>query len=317
MKSLITGIDGFVGSHLAEHLLEAGDEVAGTYNFDSELAHLGDKKDRVDALYMDLRDRKNVCSVLEKVRPERIYHLAALAFVPASYKDPGLTFEVNLLGTMKLYDCIEETGLDPAVLFISTAEVFGPAPPEELPLSEDSLPRPVSPYSISKLAAELMSRHYARRKKRKIVCIRSFNHIGPRQSPQFVCSDFARQIAEIEKGAREAKMSVGNLDAKRDFSDVRDVVRAYSLALDKCPPDGDVYVIGSGGSVSIRRILETLLSLSDSKISVEQDPARLRPSDIPDMYCDCSKFRKITGWRPEYEVEHTLRTILDYWRERV
>ena len=317
MKSLITGIDGFVGSHLAEQLLERGDEVAGTFHYDPNLTHLEHIRGRIDPYYLDLRDSGRIGSILEQTRPDRIYHLAALAFVPASFKSPRLAFEVNLLGTIRLYDCVAEAGLDPKILFISTAEVYGAAPPEELPLTEKTQPRPLSPYSISKLAAEMLSRQYARRKGAKIVSVRPFNHTGARQAPLFVCSDFAKQIAEIEKGLREPQMSVGNLDAKRDFTDVRDVVRAYLLALEKCPPDGDIYLIGSGKSVSIREVLDMLLSMSTAKIAVKQDPARMRPSDIPDMYGDCSKLKSITGWQPEYTFEQTLRAVLDYWRTNV
>jgi GDP-4-dehydro-6-deoxy-D-mannose reductase len=317
MKSLITGIDGFVGSHLAEHLLHRNEEVAGTYHFDPNLLHLGALKSKVENYYIDFRDHNRTIDVLRLTKPDRIYHLAAVAFVPASFKDPRLTFDVNLLGTMTLYDCLEELGLDPLILFISTAEVYGPVSPEELPLTEQTCPHPVSPYSISKFAAELMSHHYVRRNGRKIVCLRPFNHTGPRQAPVFVCSDFAKQIAEIEKDKRDSKMFVGNLDARRDFTDVRDMVRAYSLALDRCPPDGDVYVVGSGKSVSIREVLNILLSLSKVKIRVEQDRARLRPSDIPDMYGDSAKFKKATGWAPKYKIEETLHALLDYWRANV
>ena len=317
MKSLITGVDGFVGSHLAEYLLGRGDDVAGTYHFDPAMSLLGEAKDSIDAYRLDLREAPCIKTVLEQTKPDRIYHLAAMAFVPASFKDPALTFEVNLRGTMALYESISQLGIEPQILYVSTAEIFGIVSHDELPLTETSPTRPNSPYSISKLAAEQMSRYYAARRGLRIVSVRPFNHTGPRQSPHFVCSDFARQIAEIEKGHKEPKMSVGNLEARRDFSDVRDIVAAYGLALDKCPLDGDIYIVGSGGSVSIQSALDSLLSMTDAKISVEQDPARLRPSDLPDIYGDCAKFRQATGWRPQHDIDATLRSVLDYWRENV
>ncbi len=317
MKSLITGIDGFVGSHLASLLMDRGDEVAGTFNYDPHLKLLGDLAEKVKACYLDVRDRDQTASILEQFRPDRIFHLAAIAFVPVSFEDPRLVFEVNLFGTMNLYDGLRRMGLNPRILFVGTAEVYGSVSPEDLPLTETHKTEPTNPYAVSKLAAELMSVQYARHHGMNIVCVRPFNHTGPAQSPRFVCSDFAKQIAEIEAGAREPLMRVGNLESRRDLSDVRDMIRAYVMALEKCDGDGTVYNIGAGESHSIREVLDILLGMSKTKIKVEQDPERMRPSDAPDIYGDCAKFHGVTGWRPAHALEETLADTLDYWRKNV
>lgn len=317
MKSLITGIDGFVGSHLASLLTGRGDEVAGTFNYDPNLQLLGDLAKKVKTFYLDVRDRERTTFVLEQFRPDRVFHLAAIAFVPVSFENPHLVFEVNLFGTINLYDCLRRLGLNPKTLFVGTAEVYGSVGREDLPLNETHRTAPTNPYAVSKLAAEMMSAQYARHYGMELVCVRPFNHTGPAQSPKFVCADFARQIAEIEAGRREPVMRVGNLEARRDFSDVRDMVRAYLLAMEQCPGDGTAYNIGSGRSHSIQKILDTLLGMSTTRIKVEQDPDRMRPSDTPDIYGDCAKFRSATGWRPEHSLKETLAATLDYWRRNV
>ena len=317
MKSLITGIDGFVGSHLTSLLLGRGDEVGGTFHYDPDLKLLGDLAGRVKTYNLDVRDREQVASVLEQFRPDRIFHLAAIAFVPVSFENPHLVFEVNLFGTINLCDCLLETGLKAKTLFVSTAEVYGSVNPEDLPLTEEDRPAPTNPYAVSKLAAEMMSAQYVRHHGMEIVRVRPFNHTGPGQSPKFVCSDFAKQIAEIEAGAREPVMRVGNLESRRDLSDVRDIVRAYVMALDKCEGNGEVYNLGSERSYLIRDVLDMLLNMSDAKIKVERDPEKMRPSDTPDIYGDCAKFRAATGWRPERTFRETLADTLDYWRRNV
>jgi GDP-4-dehydro-6-deoxy-D-mannose reductase len=317
MRSLITGIDGFVGSHLAALLLQHGDEVGGTYNYDPKLRLLGEHAGRVRTWPLDVRDSAQIDAVLAHFKPDRVYHLAAIAFVPISFENPRLVFDVNLFGTINLYDCLRKLSLNPKVLFVSTADVYGMVSPEDLPINESHLAEPTNPYAVSKLAAELISTQYAHNYGMNIVCVRPFNHIGPGQSPKFVCSDFAKQIAEIEARKRQPVMLVGNLETRRDFSDVHDVTRAYVLAMDKCPGDGSVYNIGSGQSHSIREILDTLLAMSKTKIKVERDSERMRPSDTPDVYGDCSRFQKATGWKPKHDLKKTLTEILDYWRANV
>jgi GDP-4-dehydro-6-deoxy-D-mannose reductase len=317
MKSLITGIDGFVGSHLAALLVGKGDEVGGTFNYDPQLTLLGKLVSKIKGYALDIRNRDRLCQILAQFRPDRIFHLAAIAFVPISFDDPKLVFEVNLFGTINLYECLRKMEMNPKVLFIGTAEVYGTVSPEDLPISETHRVEPTNPYAVSKLAAELMSAQYAGNYGMNIVCVRPFNHTGSGQSPKFVCPDFAKQIAEIEAGKRPPLMRVGNLETRRDFSDVHDIVRAYVLAMEKCPGDGSAYNIGSGKSHSIKEILGTLRGMSRTEIKIEHDPDRMRPSDTPDVYGDCSKFRAATGWRPEHALKDTLAEILDYWRENV
>jgi GDP-4-dehydro-6-deoxy-D-mannose reductase len=271
----------------------------------------------VKAFPLDLRDKSRLAEILRQFKPDRIFHLAAIAFVPVSFDDPKLVFEVNLFGTINLYECLRKAEMNPKVLFVGTAEIYGNVKPENLPITETHPAEPTNPYAVSKLAAELMSTQYARNYGMNIVCVRPFNHTGPGQSPKFVCSDFAKQIAEIEAGKRPPLMRVGNLETRRDFTDVHDIVRAYALAMDKCPGDGTAYNIGSGKSYSIREILDTLRGMSKTEIKIEHDPDRMRPSDTPDVYGDCSRFRAATGWRPEHDLKKTLEEILDYWRANV
>jgi GDP-4-dehydro-6-deoxy-D-mannose reductase len=317
MRSLITGIDGFVGSHLAALLVGQGDEVGGTFNYDPQLKLLGKLIGKIKSYELDVRNSDRLSRILSQFMPDRVFHLAAIAFVPISFENPKLVFEVNLFGTLNLYDSLRTLKMNPKVLFVSTADVYGTVSPGDLPIAENHRAEPTNPYAVSKLAAELVSTQYAHNYGMEIVCVRPFNHIGPGQSPQFVCSDFAKQIAEIEAGKREPVMRVGNLEPRRDFSDVRDVVGAYVLAMEKCPGDGSVYNIGSGKSHAIREILDMLLAMTKTKIKVERDGDRMRPSDTPHAYGDCSKFQKATGWKPEHDLKNTLAEILDYWRAQV
>jgi len=296
MKALITGISGFAGSHLAEFLINKGYEISGTFYDKSTFSNLNGW-------------------IIEKVRPDEIYHLAAISFVPTSLMNPKLTFDTNLDGTLNLYQAIIELKIEPKILFVGSADEYGSIKNSDLPIKENCPLRPINPYSISKASADFLSYFYFKNYHFNIVRVRPFNHIGPRQSPEFVCSDFAKQIAKIEKGLKEPIIKVGNLGAKRDFTDVRDMVRAYWLAVQK-GEFGEAYNICSGNGVSIKELLGRFLNMSKKKIKVIQDPKRLRPSDVPLLVGDFKKFTKQTDWEPEIPLKKTLEDILNYWREK-
>jgi GDP-4-dehydro-6-deoxy-D-mannose reductase len=250
------------------------------------------------------------------VQPDHVFHLAAQAFVPASWEDPWSTLENNIRGQLNVLLASISLKASPRVLVVGSADEYGMLTAEELPVRETNPLRPNSPYAVSKVAQDMLGYQYYASHKLAAVRVRPFNHIGPGQSPAFVTSDFAKQIAEAEAGLRDAVMHVGNLEARRDFSDVRDIVRGYHLAITKGEP-GEVYNLGAERSYSIRDVLDALLALSDTPIKVSQDPTRLRPSDVPEVISDCSRFRSLTGWRTEVPLEQSLRDILNHWRKTV
>jgi GDP-4-dehydro-6-deoxy-D-mannose reductase len=316
MRILISGVTGFVGSHLAEHCLDLGHEVAGTIRWRSQRENLDVVEGRVRLYECDLRDATAVRHVIGDFRPERIFHLAAQSFVHASWNAPAETMTTNVVSQVHLLEAVRELGAEPRIHIAGSSEEYGLAFPHELPIKEENPLRPLSPYAVSKVAQDLMGWQYHRSYGMHIVRTRSFNHEGPRRGEPFVTSNFAKQIAEAEAGRRPPVIDVGNLEAKRDYTDVRDVVRAYWLALEACEP-GEVYNIGSGRAWAIREVLDTLLGFSSQRFEVRQDPARMRPSDVPELRADASKFRAATGWEPAIPFETTLKDTLEYWRGRV
>jgi len=314
MKALITGISGFAGSHLAEFLINKGYKVFGTFYDKSTFSNLNGFIDNIGLFECDIRNYNNLKKIIEKVQPDEIYHLAAISFVPTSLKNPKLTFDTNLYGTLNLYQSIIELKYNPKILFVGSADEYGIVNENDLPIKEDCPLRPINPYSISKVSADFLSYFYFKNYYLNIIRVRPFNHIGPRQSPEFVCSSFAKQVAEIEKGLKEPIIKVGNLEAKRDFTDVRDMVRAYWLTMQK-DEKGEVYNICSERTVQIKELLNNLLELSSKKIKIAKDPKRIRPSDNPILQGDCSKFRRRSGWKPEIPLDKTLKDILEYWRK--
>ena len=314
MRAFITGVGGFAGSHLSDYLLEQTDwHVTGCVLPGWDCSHLDG---RVTCLELDLRDRMAVRAMLEQAAPDIIFHLAAQAFVPVSWQDPWDTLENNIRAETNILDGLVKLGAKPRVMVVGSNEEYGLVSPQDLPLREDSPLRTNSPYAVSKVAQDLLGLSYFLSYALPVLRVRPFNHIGPRQSEGFVAPAFARQIALIEAGRQEPVIHVGNLSAQRDFTDVRDVVRAYHLVVTKGQP-GEVYNIGSGQPRTIQSLLETMLSLSAAQIRVEFDPERMRPSDTPIVYCDASKLRDATGWTPDISFEHTLRDVLDDWRARI
>ncbi len=318
MRVLITGITGFAGSHLAEYILadQPGVEVFGIVRWRSRMENIDHLRDRLDLVEADIKDIVSLQSCLAHVRPDRIFHLAAQSFVPTSWKCPAETFATNAIGQINLFEAALSLKLSPRVQVAGSSEEYGQVFPDEVPMKETNPLRPLSPYAVSKVAQDMLGWQYFRSYGLPIVRTRGFNHTGPRRGDVFVTSSFAKQIAEVEKGKRKPVIQVGNLEAKRDFTDVRDVVRAYWLSLEKGEP-GEVYNIGSGRAYSVREVLDTLLSLSQAKVKVEVDAGRLRPSDVPILLSDCTKFQKLTGWKPRIPFKQTMGDLLEFWRQRV
>lgn len=314
-RVLITGLTGFAGSYLAEYLVSLGRyDVSGTYLFDSSLINVDNVKNKLNLIKADLTSERKVFDVIKKATPEIIFHLAALASPADSFKNPSETLTNNISLQVNLLEAVRKSNLlDTKILVVSSADIYGKVNKEDLPIDENTKLMPTNPYSVSKIAQDFLGLTYFLSYNLKIIRVRPFNHIGPRQSPQFVVSSFAKQIAEIEKGKRDSTLHVGNLDSKRDFINVKDIARAYVLAIEK-GKYGDVYNIGSGTSYKIADILNILVSMSSKKIKIERDEALVRPSDNQELLCDVSKFKKVTGWEPKISIEETLKDTLDYWR---
>ncbi len=318
MRVLITGITGFAGSHLADYILsEKRDvEVFGFVRWRSRRDNIDHILERIHLYEADLKDIVSLKKALSQIRPDRIFHLAAQSFVPTSWKCPSETFSINAIGEINLFEAVLSLGMKPRIQIAGSSEEYGLVYPEEVPMKEDNHLRPLSPYAVSKVAQDLLAYQYFKSYGMDTVRTRGFNHTGPRRGEVFICSNFAKQIALIEKKKQKPVISVGNLDAQRDFTDVRDIARAYWLSLEK-GKKGEVYNIGTGKAYRIKEILDMLLSLAGDNIEVRVDPDRLRPSDVPILLSDSTKFRKITGWEPKIPFTQSLKDLLDFWREQV
>ncbi len=317
MKALITGITGFAGSHLADYLLaEHPDvEVFGINRWRSKMDNIEHLEGKITLIEADLRDYTSMRRALEKSQPDYIFHLAAQSFVPSSWIAPNDTFSINAQGQINLFEAVRELKLDPAIQLACSSEQYGLVHPEETPIKETNPLRPLSPYAVSKVAQDYLGYQYFQSYGIRAIRTRGFNHTGPRRGHVFVTSNFCRQVAAIEAGRQEPIIRVGNLDAIRDFTDVRDMVRAYWLAVTKAKP-GEVYNIATGTGIHIRDLLQMILDRSKVKVNIEIDPDRLRPSDVEILIGDSSKFRADTGWEPQIPFEKTLSDLLDYWRDQ-
>ena len=307
MKALIIGVAGFVGKYLSDELARAGWEVYGT-----KLSHEAATPD-IPVLDLDILDVDAIKDVLKQVNPDHIFHLAAQSSVAVSWKQPALTVDVNIKGALNLLEAVREMDKAPRVLLIGSGDEYGYILPEELPLSEAGTLRPGNVYACSKIAQGMLGQVYAKAYGLEIIIVRAFNHIGPGQTDTFVVPSFCKQVAEIEATGSVGTMRVGNLDAKRDFTDVRDIVRAYRMLAQK-GESGEVYNVGSGKAIAIAEILKMILSQSNATINAEQDPERMRPSDVPIIEPDISKIMACTGWKPEIPMEKTIADILNDWR---
>ena len=314
MKALITGATGFVGNHLARMLLNEGLVVWGTALNDREKMD-SDISYKVNLLTCDIRNPDSIRAVLTTCQPDYIFHLAAQSNVARSWEKPAETFEINAMGTVHLMDEVVRLGFNSKLLLVGSAEEYGRVTPAQVPIKETTPLEPVNPYGSSKAAISMLFRQYFVKFGLPVIYVRAFNHIGPGQAPGFVTVDFARQIAEIEDGIKEAVVKVGNLEAKRDFSDVRDVVRAYWMLI-RQGLSGEVYNVSSGCPFPVRRILDIFLEKAKVKIEILPDQNRMRPSDVPILSGDITKIKAVTDWAPTISIEQSLVDILDYWRDR-
>lgn len=319
-RALISGITGFVGSHLAEYLLANTDwDIVGMCRWRSPLDNIQslipeiNKGGRVRIVYADLKDDIAVREAVEHANPTHVFHLAAQSYPKTSFASPLDTLDTNIQGTVRLLDALRK--LDAEIHVCSSSEVYGRA--KTIPITEDAPFHPASPYAVSKVGADLMARHYAEAYGMKIQVTRMFTHSGPRRGDVFAESSFAKQIAMIEAGMIPPVVKVGNLNSLRTIADVRDAVRAYHMLLTVNPTPGEYYNIGGSHTCTIGAILNTLLSMSESKIDVEVDPERLRPVDADLQVPDCTKFKERTGWEPIVPFEQTMSGLLNYWREQV
>lgn len=310
MKALIIGIEGFVGKYLSDYLLTHNYKVYGTY-LDLEGTHKLDKN--IDLYRLDILESEQVKKVASIIKPDIIFHLAAQSSAALSWKQPQLTIQVNINGTLNVIEAVKALELQTRVMLIGSSEEYGYIRPEDIPVDESQQLRPGNPYAISKIAQSMFGELYAKSYNMDIVIIRAFNHIGPGQSEQFVVSDFAKRIAMMEKGLMDPVLLVGNLEAERDFTDVRDIVRAYE-ELARKGIAGEIYNVGSGRSHRIKEILNILLNLSSIAIRIVNDSNRDRPSDVPKTECNSNKIKQLTGWKAEYNLSCTLKDVLDYWR---
>lgn len=309
MKALITGMSGFVGHYLQKELQNKGYEVAGTC-----LPHEAYAQE-ADYYAMDVLKPEQVVEVLKAYQPDEIYHLAGQSSVALSWKQPALTMDINVNGTINLLSAVKEYLPNTRVLIVGSSDEYGPVKKEECPVNEEHPLNPVSPYGVSKVAQEKIAQLFAKAHGLHVIMVRPFNHIGAGQAKGFVVSDFASQIAELEMDNSRNTIIVGNLHAYRDFTAVEDVVSAYVLLLQN-GVDGEIYNVGSGKATEVQQILETLCRLAKKNITVEVNSNLYRPLDVPLVVCDNSKLKKATGWKPKKQLADTLATVLDDWRKR-
>lgn len=311
-KALIIGGAGFVGKHLAEHIFNV-------YGWDLHITKM--KQEEFVIPYgniydVDILDMEQLSSLLNHIKPDFIFHLAAQSSVALSWKNPQLTVDVNIKGSLNLLEALRNIDTKPRTLLIGSSEEYGHIKQGDFRISEDYYLRPGNIYAVTKVCQNMLGKIYADAYGLDIIGIRAFNHIGPGQAEGFVAADFCKQIAEIEAGMKEPVIVVGNLSAKRDFTDVRDVVRAYTELM-KYGQKGETYNIGSGSAVEIQTILNMIISLSTVRIDVKTDSEKIRPVDIAIIEADISKIANCTGWRPEINLEDTIKNTLDYWRTEV
>ncbi len=313
LKVFISGATGFVGSHLIDCLDSPEYEIFGT-SFPEKPKKSGARGHKI--FYLDIRSDEDVLQVVREIQPDWIFHLAAVSNVGQSWEKRKETMEINLMGTFHLLESTRQFAPKARVLFVSSADVYGILMPREGVFHEEVSQRPANPYALTKICGEMLSQFYSQLEKLDIVIARSFPHTGPGQSPDFVCSDWAYQIACIEKGKEEPVIKVGNCKLKRDFTDVRDVVKAYILLLEK-GRSGEAYNVSSGRAVQLQEVLDILLSFSEKKIEVEVDQQKVRKVDISLLVGDNRKIKKQTSWEPKIPLNQSLRDLLEYWRSHI
>lgn len=307
MRALVIGGGGFVGKYLVRHLLESGDEVVATTNE-------GNSVEGCETLALDITDPGPTGEIIQRVRPEVIYHLAAIAFVPQAESNFEQTLMVNVGGTATVARQCQLLGNNAALLLVSSAEVYGLVRPNELPIHEESPLRPMNNYSLSKRMAELVVERYDRQGGVRCSIVRPFNHIGPGQDSRFVASNFALQLARVAHGLTSPVLEVGNLEARRDFSDVRDIVRAYRRI---ATTQSGVFNLGAGESHSIQELLDTLIEVAGVTVEIRKDPTRMRGPEVPDLYTSYEKASRLCGWKPTISFRQSLKDVYDHWFEAI
>ena len=311
MKSLIIGGAGFVGAYLIRHLRDEKNRDV----FVTKMPHETITEDGIRVYDLNILDKDAICTLLEEVQPDEIFHLAAQSSVAVSWKNPALTVDVNVKGAVNVLDAVRETCPSARVLLIGSGEEYGHVKNEEMPIVEGNAVRPGNIYAATKVCQNLLGAIYAEAYNMDVMMVRAFNHIGPNQIPQFVVADFCKQAADIEAGRQEPVMKVGNLSARRDFTDVRDVVRAYGMIIEKGTA-GETYNVGSGHAIAIQEILDKILEESTAEISVEKDPSKFRPVDVPVIEANTNKLREATGWEPQIPLTQTIKETVNYWRNK-
>lgn len=312
MTALIIGAGGFAGGYLIRELAENRNWSVYATKLPAEQI----SSDLCTVCDLNILNEEDITALLASVRPDHIFHLAAQSSVKVSWDRPELTVDINIRGSVNLLQAVRKSGQKPRVILIGSGEEYGYAADQSAPVSESTPPDPGNVYAVTKYTQNMIGALYHRAYGMDIISVRAFNHFGPGQSPQFVASDFCRQAAMIEAGRQEPDISVGNLSAIRDFTDVRDIMRAYAdLAVSG--KSGETYNVGSGHAVAIREILDTICSLSSVPINVTADPARFRPADIPKIEADIGKITRDTGWKPEIPLAETLKDTLNYWRKKI
>lgn len=314
MRVLITGISGFAGGYLAELALEQGAELHGTVLTRVTVPALTPFLAKVTLHRVDLTDLEATRGLLAEIRPDWVFHLAGWSVVGEVWEHRAEPLRINVQTAFSLLEGLRILKLRARLLLVSSGAVYGIVPETRQPISEESPLRPLTPYALSKACLELYALQYVHGEGLDVITVRSFNHMGPRQGPGFVCADLAREIVLVESGRTDA-LQVGNLEARRDFTDVRDMVRAYWLALEH-GEQGEVYNIASGKAVSVRELVDRLCALARRPIRVLPDISRWRQNDVPILVGDPTKFRALTGWIPEIPLERTLADVLDDWRQR-
>ena len=316
-KILITGITGFVGSHMADYILNNTDcKIYGLKRPNSQLRNIHHIKEEITLLNGDLIDQSSLVNVLRKINPDEIYHFGAMSWVTPSWDMPAAYMQTNAIGTINLFEAIKFVGCKSKVLISCTPEEYGDVPKEEIPIIEETRIHPINPYAASKAAQDMVCMVYFATYGIPIIRTRAFNHEGPRRDILGANASFAYQIAKIERGLQEPIIKVGNLEAKRNFTDVLDLVKAYFLSMEKGVP-GELYLIGSQNIYTMKDCLDTLIDLSSEKdkISYEIDPERVRPTELKTFIGNFEKFNKLTGWEPTIPFRKTMKSVLDYWRE--
>ena len=309
MKALVIGGGGFVGPYLVRHLTDdCGYEVTVTKTEKEQLV-----MDNAVVKNLDILDIGQIVGLLKAEQPDYIFHLAAQSSVAYSWKNPTLTIDVNIKGCVNLLDAVRQLDKKPRVLLIGSGEEYGHIKEGECPIVEDNTVRPGNIYAATKACQNMLGKIYSDAYGLDIMMVRAFNHIGPNQTPMFVVADFCKQVADIEKDRQEPVIYVGNLSAKRDFTDVRDVVKAYALLVEH-GRRGETYNVGTGHAIAISQILDEIVAMSDTAIEVKVDENKLRPVDVPIIEPDIDKIKSEVGWQPVISLEQTLRETLEHWR---